>query len=558
MLSRAAGTGRGNDRGDLTFWLNATSTGTSRRSQAMSFEGTARRFCELLAVLTLMSFLQPDPAHASDCTSFSGVCVDEHLTFNGNSRILEITLWPDGNTDVFNAIVPGQPQTEWKTGSVLRLAVQPDGTVTYSAQGCYGGKYGLSSSCGAWRQVTRRFPPLHSADAGRSGGDSTAETGVDRPGHDYDRFDLEVTIAGFGPCKSACEADANCKAWTYVKAGVQGPKPICWLKSAVPPPTPNGCCVSGVRTGTASTPPPPEKPVKHTGRGNACVAYGDRMSAIASEARGLGCKFVQIAPWNNPLEYWLQRCVAHSGDGVADSEEARFKQRLIDCKNGGGGSAAETGGGGDQGGGSCGGGTATVVINQAGLDKLNVRNAPDGQVTGTVPEGETVSVTGPCGATGAAGIIANKQSGGDGGWCRISAPVSGCVSARFLKFGGGAAGFAKSAAGFAKPKEKQISASGAAGFGGSWSANADNVAYELSLQQNGNGVSGRYQGDDGSAGQINGRVSGNVLRFAWLQSDGTRGSGKFKLAADGQSFAGSYNFGNNPDAVEGSWNGTRQ
>ncbi|WP_245508978.1 MULTISPECIES: hypothetical protein [unclassified Mesorhizobium] len=284
------------------------------------------------------------------------------------------------------------------------------------------------------------------------------------------------------------------------------------------------------------------------------------MSAIAGEARGLGCKFVQIAPWNNPHDYWLQRCVAHSGDGVADSEEVTFKQRLNDCKNGGGGSAAAAGGGADQTGGSCGGRTATVVINQPGLDKLNVRNGPDGQVTGTVPDGQAVSVTGPCGRTaGAAGIIANKPSSGDGGWCRISAPVSGCVSARFLKFGGGAAALSRSAAGFAKSKGKpQASASAAAGFVGSWSANADNVAYVLSLNQNGNGVSGRYQGDDGSAGQINGKVSGNVLRFSWVQKDGTRGSGKFTLAADGQSFAGSYNFGNNPDAAEGSWNGTRQ
>ena len=90
--------------------------------------------------------------------------------------------------------------------------------------------------------------------------------------------------------------------------------------------------------------------------------------------------------------------------------------------------------------GTCGEGPATVAINQPGLDKLNVRNAPGGEVTGTVPEGETVSVTGPCGATGggAAGIIAKS----DGSWCRISAPVSGCVNAQFLKFGGGgAAGF---------------------------------------------------------------------------------------------------------------------
>ncbi|TIV84211.1 MAG: SH3 domain-containing protein [Mesorhizobium sp.] len=211
--------------------------------------------------------------------------------------------------------------------------------------------------------------------------------------------------------------------------------------------------------------------------------------------------------------------------------------------------------------GTCGGGNAmaTVVINQPGLDKLNVRSGPGGQVVGTVPEGGTVSVIGPCGAiSGAAGFTKPKTQQG-GGWCQIGAPVHGCVSSQFLAFGGGDIGQPGGAAGFVKSKAKhQVSAAATAGFGGSWSANADNVAYSLSLKQNGNGVSGRYRGDDGSAGQINGKVSGNMLRFSWVQKDGTRGSGKFTLSDDGQSFAGSYNFGNNPDAVEGSWNGTRQ
>jgi len=77
----------------------------------------------------------------------------------------------------------------------------------------------------------------------------SVETGVDRPGQDYRSFDLAPSIAGFDPCKSACESDANCKAWTFVKPGVQGPKARCWLKSGTPPPRPNGCCVSGVKAG---------------------------------------------------------------------------------------------------------------------------------------------------------------------------------------------------------------------------------------------------------------------------------------------------------------------
>jgi len=213
--------------------------------------------------------------------------------------------------------------------------------------------------------------------------------------------------------------------------------------------------------------------------------------------------------------------------------------------------------------GSCGspGATATVVISEPNLAKLNVRAGPGGQVIGTVAEGATVTLAGPCGSEAAAGFAKPaKSKGGAAGWCQLDQPIAGCVMAKYLDFsGGGAAGFAKSAAGFAKPKgEQQVSASATADFSGRWTANADNVAYSLSLKQNGNGISGSYQGDDGSAGKINGQMNGNVLRFAWVQKDGTRGSGKFVLSGDGRSFDGSYNFGSNPDAVEGSWNGARQ
>ncbi|TIS61387.1 MAG: hypothetical protein E5W93_07965 [Mesorhizobium sp.] len=230
---------------------------------------------------------------------------------------------------------------------------------------------------------------------------------------------------------------------------------------------------------------------------------------------------------------------------------------------------ADMGGAPMQAGDSCGapGTMATVVINQPGLDKLNVRSGPGGQVVGTVPEGGTVSVIGPCGAiSGAAGFTKPKTQqggggGGAGGWCQISAPVSGCVSSQFLEFGNAGTGVNSpgGAAGFAKSKGKsQASVSATAGFGGRWSANADNVAYTLVLKQKGSSVSGNFNGNDGSAGTLGGTTRGNVLRFSWVQRDGTRGSGKFVLASDGQSFDGSYNFGDNPDAVEGYWNGTRQ
>ncbi|MFI5014170.1 MAG: PAN domain-containing protein [Hyphomicrobiales bacterium] len=71
----------------------------------------------------------------------------------------------------------------------------------------------------------------------------TFERGVDRPGADYTSFDLR---GGPRACQAACGRDGQCAAWTYVRAGFQGPLPRCWLKGSVPPATGNGCCVSGI------------------------------------------------------------------------------------------------------------------------------------------------------------------------------------------------------------------------------------------------------------------------------------------------------------------------
>lgn len=66
---------------------------------------------------------------------------------------------------------------------------------------------------------------------------------VDRPGLDYRSFDLG---GGATICQSTCRGDRRCRAWTWVKAGVQGPSPRCWLKTAVPRAVRNSCCTSGI------------------------------------------------------------------------------------------------------------------------------------------------------------------------------------------------------------------------------------------------------------------------------------------------------------------------
>ena len=71
------------------------------------------------------------------------------------------------------------------------------------------------------------------------------EIDTDRPGMDYKNFFLSV--ADPEVCQKACKDDSKtCKAWTYVKPGVQGSQARCWLKNAVPAVVSNTCCISGV------------------------------------------------------------------------------------------------------------------------------------------------------------------------------------------------------------------------------------------------------------------------------------------------------------------------
>ena len=60
-------------------------------------------------------------------------------------------------------------------------------------------------------------------------------------GGDYKGFD--VTTAEM--CETECKRDLECRAWTFVRAGVEGPQARCYLKGVIPPLSMNSCCVSG-------------------------------------------------------------------------------------------------------------------------------------------------------------------------------------------------------------------------------------------------------------------------------------------------------------------------
>jgi len=60
----------------------------------------------------------------------------------------------------------------------------------------------------------------------------TVESDINRSGLDYSDFDLATANPDL--CLAACAKSSQCRAYTYIKPGVQGPYAHCWLKQGVP------------------------------------------------------------------------------------------------------------------------------------------------------------------------------------------------------------------------------------------------------------------------------------------------------------------------------------
>ncbi len=85
------------------------------------------------------------------------------------------------------------------------------------------------------------------------------EQNIDRPGGDYKSYDLAVDSVL--SCQLDCDRDPQCRAYTYVKPGYQGPYARCWLKNTVPAAVPSDCCTSDAKFLGLST----EKNIDRTG-----------------------------------------------------------------------------------------------------------------------------------------------------------------------------------------------------------------------------------------------------------------------------------------------------
>jgi hypothetical protein len=87
---------------------------------------------------------------------------------------------------------------------------------------------------------------------------------------------------------------------------------------------------------------------------------------------------------------------------------------------------------------------------------------------------------------------------------------------------------------------------------GAWAGTWDTAFGTMVLQQQGSGITGTYDYKDG---RIEGMVQGAELRGYWVQAN-AQGRFVFNLSADGQSFSGTWGYGES--TTDGGWTGTRR
>ena len=75
------------------------------------------------------------------------------------------------------------------------------------------------------------------------------ERGIDRPGSDFSNTPSNSAV----DCSFACQASNRCRAFTFVRPGIQGPSGRCFLKTSIAGAQQNDCCTSGKRKNATRT-----------------------------------------------------------------------------------------------------------------------------------------------------------------------------------------------------------------------------------------------------------------------------------------------------------------
>lgn len=304
------------------------------------FHGAAGKWIDRIG-LVCTEFRPPDYT-AGDAQKLSprggpgGGLIEQYCDNDGAIRLINISIFEEGH------LVGATPKVVWKIDFSCSRPKDGSGAgvrefmginevpgvgsdrIREVAHQCPGNEYATGLSIRYGKDVNGLG--LVCGPASVSGGpavsaeriDPGMENDTNRPFSDFDRFHINDNRPD--RCQSECLLRRDrCKAWSYVRPGIQHKYAVCYLKDAVPKPVSDKCCISGVlpskpRSGITQSPggfapnpgappvepsppkgqppstpqAPPSAPPANPGAGEPYGSIGDKYAALGGAGGPLG------------------------------------------------------------------------------------------------------------------------------------------------------------------------------------------------------------------------------------------------------------------------------
>ena len=219
-------------------------------------------------------------------------------------------------------------------------------------------------------------------------------------GVDFSGADLQSFALGRGDpalCQVACDNNPQCRAWTFIKPGVQGP-PICFLKSGVPQPGVNFTLISGMRRAPGGIGTVPGGGVGGPGSGAGWGVWASASGGQWNDPCAIQYNAAQLAGNRYDGNPGYRRVRTRATQREADLDIDQFGRyhknqpdgvvKMVPCPSGG-----TVTGGGTTGGGTTGGGTnyAHLINGNYNTDRGRMTMSTTGGTFGA--RGGTIQVT---------------------------------------------------------------------------------------------------------------------------------------------------------------------
>ena len=156
-----------------------------------------------------------------------------------------------------------------------------------------------------------------------------AVDGTDLPGHDYANFDAPSAFV----CRHTCGGESDCRAYTWVKPGFQGPSGRCYLKSTVPDIVKNPCCDSAPRGFISKRDLQAEDKIDRPGldfKNFDTASWNTCETACAEDNICRSWTYVRRAAQRPTGHCWLKRGVARPVPNASTVSGVKFRQPSSD------------------------------------------------------------------------------------------------------------------------------------------------------------------------------------------------------------------------------------